>query len=272
MRTADYLEEMGLGVLDTDESTSSSFTSNQSSSRNTIISSQPSSVPPASALSLGISDHFGMSEDSESADRTLVQSIDNNDENAMVHFSALNATPHEPLGSMPPSDILSDFLLSDSSNSNSVSAKKVSGVAGGLGGMEYLQDNTPAANLVPLSRSALGVLGENATASATACLSTSAFKVYEANTGMGQPMEGRAIRNTSLIKFSTANSMQKHKGRSPLATVTSNSMHKNCGSPAGVEAKKLNDDGSFFMYQKEDPRVYKGDGKARVTNTNISFF
>lgn len=248
---------MGLGVLDTDESTSSSAISNQSSSRNTAISSQLSSVPPSSALSLAISENFGISEDSDdnANDRTLTHPIDD-DENAVGHYSALPAQ-HEH-GETTESDILNDFLLSDSSNSNDSLAKKLTS------GSEYLQDYTPA-NLVPLSRVTLGVIPEDAAASAT-----SAFKVFEVNAGPGQQQlatEGRAIRNTSLVKFSTTNSMQKRKGRSPLANVTCNSIHNNSGNQCPIalsEGKKLNDsfDGGFFMYQKEDPRIYKGEGEA----------
>lgn len=239
LRAVEYLDEMGLGVLDTDESTSSSAISN--GSHNTLTNSQPSSVPPASALSLAISDNFGLLEDSDSNenDHTIVPGRGVDDGDVDDNFDM----GHH--GSQ--SDILSDFLLSDSNDSSDVSLKKIT-----TG--EHLQDNTPA-NLVPLSRTTFGTLVEHSTSSS--CSSGSTLKVY------GQPMmptEGRAIRNTSLVKFSTTNSMQKHKGRSPLATVTCHNIHNNSIRTCAIDAKKMLDDANFFMHQKEDPRIYKGEG------------
>lgn len=250
LRAAEYLEEMGLGVLDTDEL--SSPISN--SSRNTIASSQPSSVPPASALSLAISDNFGLLDDSESNENdhnhTMVpRTIDeeNEDENTIGHFD---------LGHGSQSAILSDFLLSDSNDSSDLSLMKM---ASG----EQLQDNTPA-NLVPLSRATLGTLAEHSsTLTNYHPMSGSNSKTYGMGGMVGQssiPSEGRAIRNTSLVKFSTTNSMQKHKGRSPLAAVTCNNIHSNSSKTCPIDAKKQAEDIGFFMYQKEDPRIYKGEG------------
>lgn len=245
----DYLNEMGLAMIDTDESSS-----NHSSSRNTIVSSQPSSVAPASAFSLAMSEHFAdtlqsLSEDSENeCQATMLAATD--EDSSVDNFSTLK---HERSDR---SDIMADFILSSSdSNSSDGQTKSVTV-------LESLQDNTPA-NLVPFSRTTLSMI--NAAASSAIGGTGNTFRVFDGS--LAQPEVGRPIRNTSLVKVATNNSAQKHKGRSPLANVTCNSHHNSSSnsSVSSTDSKKkimdaLNED-SFFMYRKEDPRIYKGDGE-----------
>lgn len=236
---------MGLGVLDSDESSS-----NQSSSRNTIISSQPSSVPPASIFSLAMSDNCvdtlqSIVEENE-IECNENTSNTHGSENSIDNFQTL---PYDQ------SDLLTDFILSDSSSNEMVPKADMSSV--------NLQDNTPA-NLVPISRTAFGVLTMNP--GPELGTSNNAFRMFDSSSGSIHPPEGRAIRNTSLVKFSTNNAIQKHKGRSPLATVTCNNSNNNqntfCAGLNDTDTKKMSDgDGTFFMYQKQDPRIYKGEGE-----------
>lgn len=276
MRATDYLSEMGLGVLDTDESTTSS---NQSSSRNTNLSSQPSSIPPPSAFSLtAISDHFSLLEDSEIECNNENSSVandadvgdnardnDDGDENSIGHFSML-ATATSSVRQQH-SDILTDLLISDSSSNDAQIRPEHLTVKHAI----LMQDNTPA-NLIPLSRATLGVLSGHSSSSATSS-SAAAFRVLDGNAHY--PSEGRAIRNTSLIKLANSGgatgTKQKHKGRSPLATVSCNSNYTNSpsalndGINSGKKVYDIGGNANFFMYQKTDPRIYNGEGGTKLT-------
>lgn len=251
-RFCDCINEMGLAMIDTDDSSS-----NHSSSRNTIVSNQPSSVMPASAFSLEMNDQLAdtlqsLSEDSEfDCQGTLLLATD--DDSSIDNFSAMK---HERSDR---SDIMVDFMLSSDSSSSEIQTKS-------LNVMDNVQDNTPA-NLVPVMRE-FPRYGMNVTNSMENSLTTvttsTSFRVCDCNAI--QP-EGRPIRNTSLVKVATNNSAQKHKGRSPLATVTCNSNHNsnnNSSINPGDSKKKIIEtmnDESFFMYRREDPRIFIGDGE-----------
>lgn len=142
---------------------------------------------------------------------------------------------------------VSESPLSDAIRSNPSSSDKTF-----VGGQRFSihQDYTPA-NLVPISRTNFtGIVNET------------------------QPL-GRPIRNTSMKKINKqeSDSATKHKHRSPLATVSNNNNINSQNQLAidSVKKQTLNlCDESFFMYQKQDPRIYTGeDNFARLSDEMI---
>lgn len=233
--SANLFEEMGLGVLDTDDS--NSIQSNISSN---LVSSAPASSTMSNEHTL--QEILGSQE--------IFTESDSNIENE-----------EQPLKStQSPPNLYCDSILSDSTiNEVTLSGNLV------RGSQQSIQDYTPA-NLVPFSRSNLNFCGVAAMASGGSTVSTDPS--YQQQLSQPHPhTEGRAIRNTSLKKYAKADSgsAQKQKSRSPLATVTCNStsnISNNC--PAfNSDAKKTPPSGgvseNFFMYQKIDPRCYTGE-------------
>lgn len=224
------LSEMGLDMLDTDSE------SNQSS----IISNVLSSVPqPSSAISAIISEC--------SSEPMSNQMIGSND---ICLESDSNMT----------ADLRRDLEVSESPASNTYSnppSNEKSFVAGAQQ-FSIHQDYTPA-NLVPLSRT-------NFAGIMNASIASSSGEITQSIPG------GRAIRGSSMKKFHSieTDSTKKHKGRSPLAAVS-------CNSPANIvnaisvdldAKKKISEE--FFMYQRQDPRIYTGeDNFARLSDEMI---
>lgn len=239
------LKEMGLGILDSDESNQSSGIENalaEPKSTISLIASENSSEPISSNVLIG-SQVF-----SENDSNT-----ENQNENILNEISCT-----------PGSDtILNEVLLSDSTgNENSfVSSNSKSAQ------FHIHKDLTPA-NLIPFTRTNFSGIVSSATGSSFEATSyASALRTSNSVEQKQQP-EGRAIRNTSLKKFNTQelDSGKKYKGRSPLATVSCNSNQKQISHNQALfdveTAKKMQHigcDESFFMYQKHDPRIYTGE-------------
>lgn len=233
------LEEMGLGVLDTDDSNSIQST----------ISSTISNLVPSAPASMAMSNEQTLQEILNSQE--IFSESDSNIENEDQHLKNLES-PIDP-------NLYCDSILSDSTmNEVTLSGNQAKS------SQQSLQDFTPA-NLVPFSRTNFCGI---ATMASGGALSTDSR-----NSSLSQPQqpslqsEGRAIRNTSLKKYAKndSGSAQKYKGRSPLANVTCNSssnINNNC-SIYNSDAKKTSQIGAvtdnFFMYQKNDPRCYSGE-------------
>lgn len=228
--TKSVLSDMGLDVLDTDSE------SNQSSIINNVLLSIPQ---PSSAISVVVSENS-----SEPMSNYMLGSHD------ICLESDSNIT----------GDLRQDLEVSESPLSTALS-NPPSGEKSFSGGAQQFsihQDYTPA-NLVPLSRTNFAGIMNSSIASSSA----------EASLPLP---EGRAIRGSSMKKISQieTDSAKKHKGRSPLATVT-------CNSPANIAInalgnadakKKISEE--FFMYQKQDPRIYTGeDNFARLSDEVI---
>lgn len=215
------LREMGLDVLDSDESSQSSVWSNLGQS-NAMVKSVQSEVSsePMSNLMTG-------------ANEICIESDSN------------------PEGGIAP-ESQSPTSIAGSTDDLATSAEKT---YVGAQAFSIHQDFTPA-NLIPVSRTNFAGIVNPPSASGPSAASS-------------QP-EGRAIRNTSLKKFNEheSNSAKKHKGRSPLATVSNNANANICRvhcptlSDADVAKKTVPtgaDEDSFFMYKRQDPRAYTGD-------------
>lgn len=216
---ANILTEMGLGILDSDESNQSSILSNirQPSSMLKSIQSEISSEPMSNLMA---------------------------DSNEIYTESDSNMEAENNHDPQSPTSIAhsEDELVTEKTFVGSQS-------------FSIHQDLTPA-NLIPVSRTNFAGIMNSSTASA----SSAAYS---------QP-EGRAIRNTSLKKFTEheSNSAKKYKGRSPLATVSNNAntniCRVHCPDLSDLEvAKKMvvagADEDSFFMYKRQDPRAYTGE-------------
>lgn len=195
--------EMGLGLLDSDESNPSTVASDAHSVPKSILS-ELSSEPMSNLM--------------PTSNFSCIESDSNTDGENVADTNS------------PTSEIISD--------ESQASAEKTL-VAGHP--FSIHQDYTPA-NLIPISRTNFaGIAHSSATTSEL-------------------PQSGRAIRNTSL---------KKHKGRSPLAIVSNNAnvnvCRGNCtnlgsdadGAKASVQGG--NDEDSFFMYRRHDPRAYTGE-------------
>lgn len=219
--TANILSEMGLAILDSDDSTQSSILSNlrQSNSMVKSITSEISSEP--------------MSNQMAGSNEICIES-DSYMEGEIV------------------ADSQSPASIARSTDECETSAEKT---FVGAQTFSIHQDFTPA-NLIPVARTNFAGIVNSSTASGSA-------------TQHLQP-EGRAIRNTSLKKFNEneSNSAKKHKGRSPLATVSNNANSNICRvhcanfSDTDITKKIVQtgvDEDSFFMYKRQDPRAYTGE-------------
>lgn len=131
------------------------------------------------------------------------------------------------------------------------------------------QDFTPA-NLVPCNRTnftgAIVDLQENASSTIKMVqIPSSAGK----NDQIVQQPEGRAIRSTSMRQFNAqktdSDANCKHKGRSPLAAITNSTTFN--ATDLDSQLKAVNNEDSFFMFQKRDPRNYTGpDNFAKLSD------
>lgn len=215
------LSEMGLGILDSDESNQSSILSNlrQPNSVLKSIGSENSSEPMSNLMT---------------GSHEICIESDSNMENENHHEAQ--------------SPVATNKLVT--------SAEKT--FVGAINAEPFCihQDFTPAAS-IPVSRTNFAGIVHASTASA----STAAVCMAE----------GRPIRNTSLKKFNEheSNSAKKHKGRSPLATVSNNANANNiqvhCTNLGDSDVAKrilqnaAADDDNFFIYKRQDPRVYMGE-------------
>lgn len=225
-----FFNEMGFGVLDSDDSNQSSLVSN-------VIASF---APPSSALSMIPPDTSG--DESDLAEPfSETESIIENNENMSQHTTSDIHLSSNEANSLP------TLYSSGSKESNLPTDLKIN---------QFHQDFTPA-TLIPCTRTSFrGIINsvENPT---NAEKSTS----FGENVIFTSPPEGRAIRGNSMKQFhkeqSDCDSPMKHKGRSPLAAIGNATPLQVSDS---VDQKKtLNNDDCFFMYQRRDPRLYTGE-------------
>lgn len=218
------LGDMGLGILDSDES-------NQSS----IIGQALSTITqPSSALSML---------PSESSNDFLY-------ENSEIDSECGTASKTFPNEAITASNSKSDMLASDiilGSGDESQAAASSSNH----------QDNTPA-NLISLSRTSFrGVLDAVAHSSTTTCTQqTNLFTVPDSPSLNVQLEGGRAIRGTSMKKNGRHGIDSEKLPRSPLAAIGNAMLTKDND---GTKTNAISGDDDFFMYQKRDPRLYTGE-------------
>lgn len=218
------LGDMGLGILDSDES-------NQSS----IIGQALSSITqPSSALSMM---------PSESSNDFLYENseLESNCDTASKPFSNEEMTTSDTKSDM----LASDIIMGSGDKSQAAASSS------------NYQDNTPA-NLISLSRTSFrGVLDAVAqTSSSTYNQTANLFTVPDSPSGNIQLEGGRAIRGTSMKKTGRHGIDAEKLPRSPLAAIG------NAMPPKDNETTKTNSisgDDDFFMYQKRDPRLYTGE-------------
>lgn len=218
------LGDMGLGILDSDES-------NQSS----IIGQALSTITqPSSTLS-------------------MMPSENSNDflyANSEIESNCGTASKTFPNEAITTSDTKSDMLAGDiimGSGDESQAAASSSNH----------QDNTPS-NLISLSRTSFrGVLDAVAqTSTATCTQQTNLFTVPDSPPVNIQLEGGRTIRGASMKKHGRHGIDTEKLPRSPLAAIG------NAMPTKDNEATKTNStsaDDEFFMYQKRDPRLYTGE-------------
>lgn len=242
------LGEMGLGVLDSDESNQSSLIGNAIATL----------TQPSSALSMIPSE---LSNGSNS--NSPMQSSENDE------MIADNRHTLSELSHISASDTYSSLptLQSDSKSSD------IGFASNQLRDAQFniYKDYTPA-NLVPCNRTNFrGVISVDA--SNVTLPTHSMAGAPETEEFSYQPPEGRAIRNTSMRQFSKQNaetdSAKKYKGRSPLATIGNlASIQSPIASDLGEAGMKpISVEESFFMFQQRDPRIYTGeDNFARLSD------
>lgn len=220
------LGDMGLGVLDSDES-------NQSLLIGNAIASMVQQ--PSSALSMIPSEYSNGSHIPESkSPESFIESEGSSHQN----------TPFDT------------NLSSNDTNSLPILQKEA---------FQVYQDYTPA-NLVPCNRTNFTGIIPNLPSTSltdTKMAHTSSVEKCDQNVIMSiQHPEGRAIRNTSLKQFHTPKTVEnddqmKRKGRSPLAAIT-NSTAFNASDSETDTIKPMNSEDNFFMFQRSDPRHYTG--------------
>lgn len=224
------LGDMGLGLLDSDES-------NQSS----IIGKALSTITqPSSALSIIPSENsndscsmFAHSETDSNCD-TLSQAFSNEIR-------------------LPSTDSKINLLSSEIIPGSADKFEPVAGCSSAY------QDNTPA-NLVALNRTSFrGVFDTAAHSSETMFgQQSSLFTVPDSSTLNVQPDGSRAIRGASMKKSNRLGVDGEKLPRSPLAAIG------NAQPPKETDASKVlanvaETADEFFLYQKRDPRLYTGD-------------
>lgn len=228
------LGDMGLGLLDSDES-------NQSS----IIGKALSTITqPSSALSIIPSEN--------SNDSCSMFAHSETDSNCGSLSQAFSSDIQ-----MPSTDTKIDLLSAEMIPGSADKFEPVAGCSSAY------QDNTPA-NLVTLNRTSFrGVFDTAAHSSGTAFAQQSSQFTVPGSTvpAVGVPADGgRAIRGTTAKKANRLGIEGDKLPRSPLAAIGNAQPPKEADAPkanAAEAAAAAADD--FFLYQKRDPRLYTGD-------------
>lgn len=228
---------MGFGVLDSDESNQSSV----------VSSAIPSFPAPNSALSMIPNEISDESNVDESDLAEPFSETESNLEHSSQHtLSDLHLSSNEA-NSLP--------TLNGSESKESYLPVELKSEA-----FQVYQDCTPAA-LIPSSRTTFrGIINSVGNQSCTGQSTSMAGDQTFVN-----PPEGRAIRGGSMKSFQKeTDSLIKHKGRSPLAAIGNATPQP---SPDTHEFQKSEMDECFFMYRKQDPRLYTGsDNFAKLSD------
>lgn len=223
---------MGFGVLDSDESNQSSL----------VSSAIASFAPPSSALSMIPPDTSDDSIIDESDLAEPFSETESNMENSNPHTMSDVHISSNDANSLP------TLNGSESKNENSMKSESL-----------QLNQNFTPATLIPCTRTNFrGILQQHGVSSESSGQSTSFASNQQT---IIHPPEGRAILGNSMKKIQKENTVcdspMKHKGRSPLATIGNATPIK---SPESEDVKKaINNDESFFMYHRRDPRLYTGE-------------